>query len=335
MATIRLRSDKGSPLTIAEMDANFNNINIEVGTKLASSSYTAADVLTKVKTVDGTGSGLDADLLQGLMPKSTNTISSVVQRDTSGSFAANTITATSFIGPLTGNVIGTILGGVEGNVTGNVTGNLTGNVSGNINGTVGGITPTSASFTSVTLTNALTVNGSVGASGKYLQSRGAGQSPTWTTLDTTSSVFASGMIMLWSGTVATIPTGWLLCNGSNGTPDLRDKFVIGVSADVSGVAKTTVEGASGPTKSGGTKDAVVVSHTHGATSAVNDPGHSHTYHPPVGGHDFGGDNWTSGTESTSVSTTGITVATTVLSTGVSGTNQNLPPYYALAYIMKS
>ena len=36
-----------------------------------------------------------------------------------------------------------------------------------------------------------------------------------------------GMIMLWRGSVVTIPTGWLLCDGNNNTPDLRNKFVVG------------------------------------------------------------------------------------------------------------
>jgi len=39
-----------------------------------------------------------------------------------------------------------------------------------------------------------------------------------------------GGIIMWSGTNASIPTGWALCNGSNGTPDLTDKFVISVSS---------------------------------------------------------------------------------------------------------
>ena len=65
MATITLRSVKGSPLTNDEVDANFNNLNVELGTKLAASSYNAADILTKLKTVDGSGSGLDADSLRG------------------------------------------------------------------------------------------------------------------------------------------------------------------------------------------------------------------------------------------------------------------------------
>ena len=65
----------------------------ELDTKLPSSSYTANDVLTKLKTVDGAASGLDADLLDGLHASSTNTASTVVARDASGNFSAGTITA--------------------------------------------------------------------------------------------------------------------------------------------------------------------------------------------------------------------------------------------------
>lgn len=102
MATITLRSTKGSPLTNTEVDNNFSNINTEVGTKLNSSSYTAADVLTKLLTVDGAGSGLDADLLDGLTTASANTASTVVVRDASGNFSAGTITATTFSGTFSG-----------------------------------------------------------------------------------------------------------------------------------------------------------------------------------------------------------------------------------------
>jgi len=100
MATITLRSIKGSPLTITEMDENFTNLNTDVGNRLLSSSYTASDVLTKLLTVDGSGSGLDADLVDGLNPTSSNTINSLVARDSSGNFAANQITATTFVGAL-------------------------------------------------------------------------------------------------------------------------------------------------------------------------------------------------------------------------------------------
>ena len=39
----------------------------------------------------------------------------------------------------------------------------------------------------------------------------------------------NGAIIMWSGTVATIPDGFSLCDGSNGTPDLRNRFVVGAS----------------------------------------------------------------------------------------------------------
>lgn len=100
MATLTLRSIKGSPLTIEEVDNNFTALNTDVGNRLLSSSYTAADVLTKLLTVDGTGSGLDADLLDGLSSATTNTGSTIVARDSSGNFAAGQITATTFVGSL-------------------------------------------------------------------------------------------------------------------------------------------------------------------------------------------------------------------------------------------
>ena len=117
MANITLRSIKGSPLTISEVDTNFSNLNIEVGQKLNASTYTPSDILTKLKTVDGIGSGLDADTVNGKASATTNTPSTVVVRDGTGNFAANVITATSFVGPSVGNL------------TGNVTGDLTGNAS--------------------------------------------------------------------------------------------------------------------------------------------------------------------------------------------------------------
>jgi hypothetical protein len=147
----------------------------------------------------------------------------------------------------------------------------------------------------------------------------------------------TGVITLWYGAIGSVPTGWYLCDGSNGTPDLRDKFIVGAGSTYS-VAAT-----------GGSTDAIVVTHTHTATSTstVTDPGHTHA----VGSRDSTADNGfnyaqefvapagqTYGPNVTTTSaTTGITVATstTNASTGTSGTNANLPPYYALAYIMKS
>lgn len=119
MATLTLRSIKGTPLTIAEMDDNFSNLNTDVGNRVLSSTYTAADVLTKIKTVDGSGSGLDADLLDGLNSSTSNTVSTIVARDSSGNFAAGQITATTFVGsmsvPVSGSI--TLTGSSSGNIT--------------------------------------------------------------------------------------------------------------------------------------------------------------------------------------------------------------------------
>jgi hypothetical protein len=135
----------------------------------------------------------------------------------------------------------------------------------------------------------------------------------------------SGGIFLWSGSIGSIPAGYVLCNGSNGTPDLRDRFVVGAGSTYAVNA------------TGGSADSIVVSHTHTATSVVTDPGHNHTAQGANFnfGYGAGNDAINRSSQTTSTSTTGITVATTINTTGVSGTNANLPPYYALCYIMKT
>ena len=163
----------------------------------------------------------------------------------------------------------------------------------------------------------------------------------------TASTFSTGMIMMWSGSIGTIPNGWLLCNGAfdpvsgQTPPDLRGKFIVGAGSAYS------------VNDTGGSADAVVVTHTHGATSTststsnVTDNGHVHsTYVNTSTGSTFqaglyGAPNATP--TSTSLAYTGITVATTTSTSttvasatgGVSGTGKNLPPYYALCYIMKN
>ena len=101
-SSITLRATKGSPLTNAEVDANFTNISNALQTGLTAASYTAADVLDKLKTVDGSGSGLDADLLDGWTQDTANTVNTIVRRDASGNFAANNITAATFSGTFSG-----------------------------------------------------------------------------------------------------------------------------------------------------------------------------------------------------------------------------------------
>jgi hypothetical protein len=135
----------------------------------------------------------------------------------------------------------------------------------------------------------------------------------------------AGVIVLWSGSIGSIPAGWVLCNGSNGTPDLRNRFVVGAGSTYAVDA------------TGGSADAIVVSHTHTATSVVTDPGHIHGIPANTAGTGAGGGIFLSGVGNvnTNSATTGITVATTVNSAGNSGTNANLPPYYALCYIQKT
>ena len=164
----------------------------------------------------------------------------------------------------------------------------------------------------------------------------------------------AGVITLWSGAVTAVPAGWSLCDGTGGTPDLRDRFVVGAGSTYAvgatgGAASTTLLTAnlpshthafSGTTASDG-------AHTHGIT----DPGHVHTVSStPESSDDIdyinGGTPYLSGraTSSTVSSTTGITinssgahthtVSGTTGATGDSTAIDNRPPYYALAYIMK-
>ena len=135
----------------------------------------------------------------------------------------------------------------------------------------------------------------------------------------------AGCILLWSGSIGSIPAGFVLCNGSNSTPDLRDRFVVGAGSSYAVDA------------TGGSANSILPTHTHVATSVVTDPGHNHGV--AGGGGSTGGSFGNYAGSSTNVlsetKVTSITVATTNADAGVSPTNGNLPPYYALCYIMKT
>ena len=141
---------------------------------------------------------------------------------------------------------------------------------------------------------------------------------------TVKGAIPDGGIIMWSGSVASIPSGWYLCDGSNGTPNLVDRFIVGAGNLYN------------PAASGGSKDAIVVSHTHSYT----DTGHAHNSQydsRTPGSIDYNGAGseiggmGTTYTYPTTTAVTGITIGTA----GSSGTNANLPPYYALAFIMKA
>ena len=151
-----------------------------------------------------------------------------------------------------------------------------------------------------------------------------------------ATLFPSGGIIIWSGSSATIPTGWVLCNGSNSTPDLRNRFVVGAGS-------TYAVGATG-----GSANAVVVSHTHTATVATTSLTGSITDQYASGGgngsttgvfsqtnYQVDGDGGESRPGRTINFDGSHTHTATITTEGVSGTNANLPPYYALCYIMKS
>jgi microcystin-dependent protein len=140
---------------------------------------------------------------------------------------------------------------------------------------------------------------------------------------------------MWSGSTGSIPTGYQLCNGSNGTPDLRNRFIVGAGSGY-GVGAT-----------GGSTDATLVSHSH--TASTNSAGsHYHQLRDGAGGDNTGtitagGGNLSGQNRATVLrdlpsimSAEGSHQHTvTVDSAGSSATNANLPPYYALAYIMRT
>lgn len=119
----------------------------------------------------------------------------------------------------------------------------------------------------------------------------------------------SGSIILWSGSIASIPSGWVLCNGANGTPDLRNMFVVGAGSTYS------------------------VADTGGATT--------HTHTVSVSNASTGASISTNGANVNADSTPPFCLTSATLNdpththTASTGSGSNLPPYYALAYIMKS
>ena len=313
--------------------------NLTVTNTLLAGTVTATTVGTPGGSLIGTVATPAQPNITSLGTLSALSVSGTV---TAGTVSATGVSGTTLSGTLTTALqpnitsIGTLSSlTVSGNISG---GNLSGSL---IAGTV--TTAAQPNITSLGTLSSLTVSGTASAGSLSVSgvstlsgivtaptaANGTSNTQVATTAFVSNSlttVIPSGVILLWSGSVATIPTGWVLCNGSNGTPDLRDRFVIGAGSTYN------------PGTTGGSANAIVVSHTHTATSVVTDPGHAHSYNAPSGTDDggFSGsvvDNIVSATTGSAV--TGITVATTIASTCSSGTDANLPPYYALAYIMKT
>ena len=124
--------------------------------------------------------------------------------------------------------------------------------------------------------------------------------------------FVTGMIIAWYGSIASIPSGFVICDGNNNTPDLRDKFIIGAGNNYA-VDDT-----------GGSKDATLVTHTHNLDTL----------------NEFSGAYgvWQTGGGYRQVHTGGThrkPITSEPNQTHSSATDKNLPPYHALCYIMKT
>jgi len=76
-----------------------------------------------------------------------------------------------------------------------------------------------------------------------------------------AAVIPAGVIVMWSGLIANIPTGWHLCDGTGGTPNLLAKFVEGVAT-----------AATNPGATGGATSKTTVGHTHTQPTHIHTPG---------------------------------------------------------------
>lgn len=210
-------------------------------------------------------------------------------------------------------------------------GGVTGNLTGNASGSAGSCTGNSATATKLATARTITISGGVAGSASFDGSADISIS--------TTSAFPSGGIIIWSGSSSAIPSGWYLCNGSNGTPDLRNRFVVGATS-------TYAVGATG-----GSTDATLPAHSHtysGTVSTTSLVGEAYT----CGGNSAlsssgimsntstssrpGGDYASGYQQKTSIDAThNHTFSGTSSITGSAATNANLPPYYALCYIMKA
>jgi microcystin-dependent protein len=216
-------------------------------------------------------------------------------------------------------------------------------------GNVSGVAGVNNTFTSANLVNSVATTKAA--------------SDSTTAVATTAFVHAvlpTGIIVMWNSTAASIPAGWQLCNGSNGTPDLRGQFVVGAGGsytpgDTGGASSVTLSANAMPIHTheltGSLTTGSAGSHSHTAT--VTDPGHSHlvgstvTVYPGSYGYPAGSAQISSSTATTGISV-GISTAldhvhsltlsgNTQSAGGASGSTQpheNRPPYYALCYIQK-
>jgi len=151
--------------------------------------------------------------------------------------------------------------------------------------------------------------------------------------------FVAGMIVIWNGAANAIPTGWALCDGNNGTPNLVAKFIIGAAG--SGSYQPGYTGGEA-TKTLGTANLPSHTHTSGTLTTSNNT-HNHTWDRQDVSINAGYRPWPANNNDCSRTTanTGDNTHSHTISgnTGDQGGTMGqsfsiLPPYYALCYIMK-
>lgn len=125
----------------------------------------------------------------------------------------------------------------------------------------------------------------------------------------------AGGIIIWSGTADEIPDGWALCDGENGTPDLRGKFVLGVTTEIDEEGNT----AHPIGDTGGSEEVTL--------TVEQIPKHNHTFETGGSANQYG-DYIAKATSSSH------NLIWDVTDSGDSQPHNNMPPYYALCYIMK-
>ena len=168
-------------------------------------------------------------------------------------------------------------------------------------------------FTYNAFSNTVTA-GTFSGSGASLTSINASNIGSGTVDDarlTNSSLFVTGMIMLWYGSVASIPSGWVLCDGNNSTPDLRNRFVVGAGTG----------GNYSPGDTGGANSVTL--------TVAQIPAHTHTYERTDVGINVNDRPWPASNNDCDMTTQNTS------QTGGGQSHENRPPYYALCYIMKS
>lgn len=150
---------------------------------------------------------------------------------------------------------------------------------------------------------------------KLAQITTASKVSTSALVDNLGLIFQTGMIINWSGAVSAIPTGWVICDGNNGSPDLTDRFVIHADSD-----------------SGGTND---VGDTGGASTVTLSVGEVPALGISLAGRNANGWNLSDNFVQGSTDSGGSGTITSTTSTGGGGAHTNRDKFYALAYIYKT